>query len=106
MEVYQRAVGEGRRGELDESEAVRAIAALSGGGQPELRDSPPLTAEAFRMARRLDHPVYDCVYVVLAEELDLPLVTADERLVAAVQPTIGERCASSVPDGARRVLGQ
>lgn len=79
------------RGELDESETVRAVAAIGGGGQPELRPSPPLTAEAFRMARRLEHPVYDCVYLALAEELDLPLVTADERFVAAAQPAIGDR---------------
>ena len=32
------------------------------------------------MAEELRHPVYDCVYLVLAAEKKMPLVTADERL--------------------------
>jgi predicted nucleic acid-binding protein len=31
----------------------------------------------------LQHPVYDCVYLALALQRGLPLVTADQRLVTA-----------------------
>lgn len=79
------------RGELDEPEAVRAIAAVTGRGEPQLRPTPPLVRKAFEIARRLDHPVYDCVYLVLAEELDLPLITADQRFVTAARTAFGER---------------
>jgi predicted nucleic acid-binding protein len=41
-----------------------------------------LTSRALQIARDLDHPVYDCLYLALAQSLDLPMVTADERLIA------------------------
>lgn len=73
------------RGEIDEPVALRDVAAVSGRGEPELRPSPPLAPRAFSLARQLNHPVYDCVYLALAERLDAPLVTADRRFVAAVR---------------------
>ena len=40
---------------------------------------------AYELSRRFDeHPVYDMVYVALAERLQVPLVTADSRLVNRV----------------------
>ena len=33
------------------------------------------------LARRLDHPAYDCLYLALAAERDAPFVTADLSLV-------------------------
>jgi predicted nucleic acid-binding protein len=74
-----------RRGEIDAPEAERAIAAVSGRGLPELRASAPLMLRAFELARTVDHPVYDCVYLALAEALQMPLVTADGRFAAAAQ---------------------
>lgn len=41
-----------------------------------------LVPRAVAIATQLDHPVYDCLYVALAEARRLPLVTADARLLA------------------------
>ena len=41
-----------------------------------------LASPALRMAAALDHPVYDALYLALARELDMPMLTADRRLVS------------------------
>ena len=75
--------GKVRSSEIGESAAARAIAAVIAGDEIQLRSSIPLVPRAFGLARALDHPVYDCVYLALAEELDQTLVTADQRFVIA-----------------------
>ena len=47
----------------------------------DLRPTGPLLPRAMEIARRLDHPVYDCVYLALAEREQAALVTADQRLL-------------------------
>lgn len=42
----------------------------------------PLAPRAVAIAVQLDHPVYDCLYFALAEARQVPLVTADGRLLA------------------------
>jgi predicted nucleic acid-binding protein len=42
---------------------------------------------AWSLARKLDHPVYDCFYIALAEREDATLVTADRRLLARLAGT-------------------
>lgn len=72
-----------RRGVLTPGEADDALAAL---GDVPLAPNPPgfdPMSQALRLARLLDHPVYDCVYLSLAVELGVPVVTADRRFVAA-----------------------
>ena len=44
-----------------------------------------LLEPAIEISFDLRHPVYDCVYLALALQRQVPLVTADERLVAAVR---------------------
>lgn len=49
------------------------------------RDGPADRDRAYELARRYDeHPLYDLVYVALAERLRLTLVTADARLLSRV----------------------
>ncbi len=47
----------------------------------------PLAARASVVARVLDHPVYDCFYVALAERDGGRLVTADRRFAERLQGT-------------------
>ena len=42
---------------------------------------------AIGIARDLDHPVYDCFYLALAERESAPMVTADRRLTERVKQT-------------------
>jgi predicted nucleic acid-binding protein len=44
--------------------------------------SEPLFADALRLAIRLQHPVYDCLYLALAMSEDTRLITADRKLHA------------------------
>lgn len=46
-----------------------------------------LIRPAAALARELDHPVYDCFYLALAEAENAPMVTANRRLVAALGGT-------------------
>ena len=46
-----------------------------------------LEAHALAIAIELSHPVYDCLYLALAERMDRFLVTADARLQKAVRAT-------------------
>lgn len=40
-----------------------------------------LIDNAARLAVELQHPIFDCIYLALARQLDLPIVTADRRLL-------------------------
>ena len=52
-----------------------------------------LAEEAMRLAHALDHPVYDCFYLALAERDGVPLVTADTRLIEKVARSAWRKCA-------------
>ena len=43
---------------------------------------PGLLPDAMSMALELEHPIYDCFYLALAERETADLVTADRRLIA------------------------
>lgn len=50
-----------------------------------LAESGPLLAAALKLSLDLHHPVYDCVYLALALLRDIPLISADEKLVTALR---------------------
>lgn len=53
----------------------------------ELVGAAALAGRAVAIAGELDHPVYDCLYVALAEMRQVALVTADLRLVGKLRGT-------------------
>ncbi|MEA3014046.1 MAG: hypothetical protein QOD42_2591 [Sphingomonadales bacterium] len=50
-------------------------------------DEVPLMPRALQIAVQLGHPVYDCVYLAVAEAMDDDLLTADKRFWRAVRAT-------------------
>jgi len=71
------------RREITAREAAQAIDLLMASGL-DLRPSGPLLARALTLAWRLRHPVYDCLYLALAQAEGATLITADHRLLARV----------------------
>ena len=47
----------------------------------------PLAVAAMEIAISLDHPIYDCFYIALAERERCELITADERLYRKTRRT-------------------
>jgi predicted nucleic acid-binding protein len=64
----------------------------------ELVGAAALASAATIMARQLDHPVYDCLYVTLAETRQLRLITADGRLLDKLRGTKWAASAVSLAD--------
>jgi predicted nucleic acid-binding protein len=71
------------RREITAREAAQAIDLLMASGL-DLRPSGPLLSRALTLAQRLRHPVYDCLYVALAQAEGATLITADHRLLARI----------------------
>ena len=69
--------------EISPMDADRALHLVSESGI-DLRPTAPLLSRAMHLARRLDHPVYDCVYLALAEHEHASFVTADRGLLRRV----------------------
>ncbi len=46
----------------------------------QVHDSASLLIDALGLAVQLQHPAYDCFYLALAQRIDVPLITADQRL--------------------------
>jgi predicted nucleic acid-binding protein len=68
------------RREVSAGEARRAVDMLRGGAL-ETRPTAPLVRRALDLASRLRHPMYDCVYVALAEAEGASVVSADARFL-------------------------
>lgn len=75
-----------RRGDIQPGEGVRKMADVFA-YMPDLHPYLPLLPKAFSIATHFRIGAYDCLYVVLAEKEGCELLTADDRLVRALQPT-------------------
>jgi predicted nucleic acid-binding protein len=69
------------------------IAKLVPGFFDSLVGAAALASRAVEIAGELDHPVYDCLYVALAETRELSLVTADMRLLGRLRGSRWAECA-------------
>jgi predicted nucleic acid-binding protein len=80
------------RGELPPADVQRRLRMLLK-APVELRRRDQLLAAALAPAVELRHPVYDCLYLALAEETAGQLVSADRRFIERVrrQPALAER---------------
>jgi predicted nucleic acid-binding protein len=78
-----------RLGETHPAQAQQ-IAQRLRSGVLALRPTAPLAARALELALALDHPVYDCFYLALAEAEQVGLVTADRRPQSRLRGTSWE----------------
>lgn len=72
-----------RKGRVSEADAQSGLAALKAYNIITVA-SPNLIEMAFANAASLGCSVYDSLYVALAVEFEIPLVTADEKLVSSL----------------------
>jgi len=66
------------RGELTAAQTAPALPHLA--RSVTLLPSEAFAEAALELALDLIHPVYDCFFLMLAQALDFPLVTSDDRL--------------------------
>jgi predicted nucleic acid-binding protein len=64
-------------------QATAALRALP--DRIRLFDMIDLAPRAFALATELDHAIYDCFYLALAERERCPYITADKRLLKVVE---------------------
>lgn len=72
-----------RRGSISVNDAEDALALVTAMPFRAWLREVNLVGDALKLARLLDHPVYDCCYLALAMAAGVPVVTADRRFVAA-----------------------
>lgn len=75
-----------RRGELSAAAAMAIAADLQRSPLPFLATAA-LIDDALAVALEIDHPIYDCLYLVTARQLDGICLTADQRLCTRVAST-------------------
>ena len=63
-------------------QATAALRALP--DRIRLFETNDLAPRAFAIATDLDHPIYDCFYLALAEREQMTMVSADERLLRKI----------------------
>jgi predicted nucleic acid-binding protein len=73
-----------RTGQISVARA-QSLISLLGLSVFDSRPIQPFIPRALLVAATLDHPIYDCIYLALAESLNLPFVTADARFLRALR---------------------
>jgi predicted nucleic acid-binding protein len=80
-EVVNALLRQRREGQLDDQALDKALSDIHFSA-PELVSTNRLMGRAAGLARALAHPIYDCLYLALAERWDTVLVTADGEFVS------------------------
>ena len=73
------------RGEVQADHAAASLSAVS--QFVNVVPSASLAGDAFALSVTLSHPVYDCFFLALAEQLDLELVSEDQRFIRSCAGT-------------------
>lgn len=73
-----------RRGELSAHDVHDGMRILERAPMT-LVPASQLLARATEIALAIDHPIYDCIYLALASQRSIPVVTADKRFAAAAR---------------------
>jgi predicted nucleic acid-binding protein len=89
-----------RRNEMTREQGEAMVAALPFYFD-RLVHSGALVVRAYALANHLNHPVYDCLYLALAELEDVDLITDDQRLIKAVSRTEYRQRVQSMGRGRR-----
>ena len=84
-----------RAGEISNEHGARIAAAVPAAFSA-LVGAARLSARAFVLAHELEHPVYDCLYLALAEIEDVRVVTADQRLLARLRGSAWQELAQAL----------
>ena len=71
------------RGEISREDVTDAAASLRFAGLKPMPDEL-LMEVAIRLACDFGHPLYDCLYLALADSLDTAVVTADQKFATKV----------------------
>jgi len=79
-----------RRGELSDEQAAQGLGLIGRTVQRFIPDKA-LADRALSIARSIDHPVYDCLYLACAEREDGVVVTSDNRLIDKLSAQFGAR---------------
>ncbi len=75
-----------KRGEMTQAQGDAMVQTLSLYFD-RLVPTDALLVRAYALTHRLDHPLYDCLYLALAEQEAVSLITDDQRLLKAVSRT-------------------
>jgi predicted nucleic acid-binding protein len=89
LEVVNALLRQLRRGQLEDAVFAEALDDLAL-NMPEIVPSTEILSRTVALARAIEHPIYDCLYLAAAERRDALLLTADAEFVL--------RCRSRLED--------